>query len=136
MNKKTNNFMQFFNNLLIFIILFLNVSCAQNTRDKYEYWEDLSDVTKSELLQDSSIIPVARQFYLGNRFMAAYTDSTISVLDTITYTPDDKNRCFYLHLLDTITEHTEGIVAEYIGINWVILIKKNRNFSISTGKNN
>jgi len=115
------------NSLIVILLIFKICNLyPQSSISKYKFWEDLTIQEKKTILSNQNLFKEAKNYYESHAKPYDSMDLTFNLLKKISNAPiKEKNDIFYIHLLDTITSSVEGIIAEFIGINWINFIDKN-----------
>ena len=113
--------------LLIFVLSFYN--CNISHADKYQYWDELSDTSKSEIIKSLNIDKNIMMLYLHQITLSDNDMSTV-ILDSLCTPTDDNERMFYFYIMNEVVKCADGAFAEMLGSYCIKFINKNADYAL------
>lgn len=126
--------------LLLVLLVFLFACFKQNKqsnsteKEKYFYWEDMTNSAKDSVLSLISIEDDVLKYYKNN-YQLSDNEEINSLLDNIENW-HNKPKEFYFYIFNTICENSDGTISELLGMHCANILLSNPNFVLNYFKKN
>ena len=114
-------------NRMLFWLVITFYSCNMSFADKYHYWDDLSDKSKSEIVNSLDIDENVMKLYLHSITLSDDSIS-IAVLDTLCMPTEGNKRMLYFHIMNETVKCADGAFAELLGEYCMKYINENTDY--------
>jgi len=112
--------------LLTLVLAFC--SCAVHAGE-YQYWDDLDEKSKSEIIKSIDVDKNIMKLYL-HEMKLSDNDLSAAILDTLCSSTDSNKRMLYFYILNEIANTADGAVAEMLGGYCIKYVNKNTDYAL------
>ena len=115
------------NKMLLTLVLAF-CSCAVHAGE-YQYWDDLDEKSKSEIIKSIDVDKNIMKLYL-HEMKLSDNDLSAAILDTLCSSTDSNKRMLYFYILNEIANTADGAVAEMLGGYCIKYVNKNTDYAL------
>lgn len=112
--------------LLTLVLAFC--SCAVHAGE-YQYWDDLDEKSKSEIIKSIDVDKNIMNLYL-HEMKLSDNDLSAAILDTLCSSTDSNKRMLYFYVLNEIVSTADGAVAEMLGGYCIKYVNENTDYAL------
>lgn len=113
--------------LLLGLVLVFCSSIAN--AGEYQYWDDLDENSKSEIIKSIDVDKNIMKLYL-HEMKLSDNDLSAAILDTLCSSTDSNKRMLYFYILNEIANTADGAVAEMLGGYCIKYVNKNTDYAL------
>ena len=113
--------------LLLGLVLVFCSSIAN--AGEYQYWDDLDEKSKSEIIKSIDVDKNIMKLYL-HEMKLSDNDLSAAILDTLCSSTDSNKRMLYFYILNGIANTADGAVAEMLGGYCIKYVNKNTDYAL------
>ena len=113
--------------LLLGLVLVFCSSIAN--AGEYQYWDDLDEKSKSEIIKSIDVDKNIMKLYL-HEMKLSDNDLSAAILDTLCSSTDSNKRMLYFYILNEIANTADGAVAEMLGGYCIKYVNKNTDYAL------
>jgi hypothetical protein len=113
--------------LLLGLVLVFCSSIAN--AGEYQYWDDLDEKSKSEIIKSIDVDKNIMKLYL-HEMKLSDNDLPAAILDTLCSSTDSNKRMLYFYILNEIANTADGAVAEMLGGYCIKYVNKNTDYAL------
>ena len=113
--------------LLLGLVLVFCSSIAN--AGEYQYWDDLDEKSKSEIIKSINVDKNIMKLYL-HEMKLSDNDLSAAILDTLCSSTDSNKRMLYFYILNEIANTADGAVAEMLGGYCIKYVNKNTDYAL------
>lgn len=113
--------------LLLGLVLVFCSSIAN--AGEYQYWDDLDEKSKSEIIKSIDVDKNIMKLYL-HEMKISDNDLSAAILDTLCSSTDSNKRMLYFYILNEIANIADGAVAEMLGGYCIKYVNKNTDYAL------
>ena len=114
------------NNKMLFGIL-LAFCCCISHAEENQYWDDLDENSKSEIIKSVDVDKNIMKLYL-HEIKLSDNDISTTIMDTLCSSVDGNKRMFYFYVLNENVNTADGAVAEMLGRYCVKYVNENTDY--------
>lgn len=114
------------NRFLLWFVITL-YSCDMSFADKYQYWEDLSEKSKSEIILSLDVDENVMKLYM-HQIKLSDDAISIAILDTLCMPSEGDKRMLNFYIMNETVKCADGALAELICEYCVEYIYKNADY--------
>lgn len=96
---------------------------------EYQYWDDLDEKSKSEIIKSIDVDKNIMKLYL-HEMKLSDNDLSAAILDTLCSSTDSNKRMLYFYILNEIANTADGAVAEMLGGYCVKYVNENTDYAL------
>lgn len=96
---------------------------------EYQYWDDLDENSKSEIIKSIDVDKNIMKIYL-HEMKLSDNDLSATILDTLCSSTDSNKRMLYFYILNEIANTADGAVAEMLGGYCIKYVNKNTDYAL------
>jgi len=96
---------------------------------EYQYWDDLDENSKSEIIKSIDVDKNIMKLYL-HEMKLSDNDLSAAILDTLCSSTDSNKRMLYFYILNEIANTADGAVAEMLGGYCIKYVNKNTDYAL------
>lgn len=96
---------------------------------EYQYWDDLDENSKSEIIKSIDVDKNIMKLYL-HEMKLSDNDLSAAILDTLCSSTDSNKRMLYFYILNEIANTADGVVAEMLGGYCIKYVNKNTDYAL------
>ena len=96
---------------------------------EYQYWDDLDEKSKSEIIKSIDVDKNIMKLYL-HEMKLSDNDLSAAILDTLCSSTDSNKRMLYFYILNEIANTADGAVAEMLGGYCIKYVNKNTDYAL------
>ena len=113
--------------LLLGLVLVFCSSIAN--AGEYQYWDDLDENSKSEIIKSIDVDKNIMKLYL-HEMKLSDNDLSAAILDTLCSSTDSNKRMLYFYILNEIANTADGTVAEMLGGYCIKYVNENTDYAL------
>ena len=113
--------------LLLGLVLVFCSSIAN--AGEYQYWDDLDENSKSEIIKSIDVDKNIMKLYL-HEMKLSDNDLSAAILDTLCSSTDSNKRMLYFYILNEIANTADGAVAEMLGGYCIKYVNENTDYAL------
>ena len=113
--------------LLLGLVLVFCSSIAN--AGEYQYWDDLDENSKSEIIKSIDVDKNIMKLYL-HEMKLSDNDLSAAILDTLCSSTDSNKRMLYFYILNEIANTADGAVAEMLGGYCIKYVNGNTDYAL------
>ena len=113
--------------LLLGLVLVFCSSIAN--AGEYQYWDDLDENSRSEIIKSIDVDKNIMKLYL-HEMKLSDNDLSAAILDTLCSSTDSNKRMLYFYILNEIANTADGAVAEMLGGYCIKYVNKNTDYAL------
>lgn len=113
--------------LLLGLVLVFCSSIAN--AGEYQYWDDLDEKSKSEIIKSIDVDKNIMKLYL-HEMKLSDNDLSAAILDTLCSSTDSNKRMLYFYILNEIANTADGAVAEMLGGYCIKYVNENTDYAL------
>ena len=113
-------------NKIILGLVLAFCSCIAHA-DEYQYWDDLDENSKSEIIKSVDVDKNIIKLYLHEMELSD-NDMSTAIMDTICSSTDGNKRMLYFYVLNENVKKADGAVSEMLGGYCVKYINENTDY--------
>ena len=113
--------------LLLGLVLVFCSSIAN--AGEYQYWDDLDEKSKSEIIKSIDVDKNIMKLYL-HEMKISDNDLSAAILDTLCSSTDSNKRMLYFYILNEIANIADGAVAEMLGGYCIKYVNENTDYAL------
>lgn len=95
----------------------------------YQYWDDLDENSKTEIIKSIDVDKNIMKLYL-HEMKLSDNDLSAAILDTLCSSTDSNKRMLYFYILNEIANTADGAVAEMLGGYCIKYVNKNTDYAL------
>lgn len=96
---------------------------------EYQYWDDLDENSRSEIIKSIDVDKNIMKLYL-HEMKLSDNDLSAAILDTLCSSTDSNKRMLYFYILNEIANTADGAVAEMLGGYCIKYVNKNTDYAL------
>lgn len=96
---------------------------------EYQYWDDLDEKSKSEIIKSIDVDKNIMKLYL-HEMKLSDNDLSAAILDTLCSSTDSNKRMLYFYILNEIANTADGAVAEMLGGYCIKYVNENTDYAL------
>ena len=96
---------------------------------EYQYWDDLDEKSKSEIIKSIDVDKNIMKLYL-HEMKLSDNDLSAAILDTLCSSTDSNKRMLYFYILNEIANTADGAVAEMLGGYCIKYVDENTDYAL------
>ena len=96
---------------------------------EYQYWDDLDENSKSEIIKSIDVDQNIMKLYL-HEMKLSDNDLSAAILDTLCSSTDSNKRMLYFYILNKIANTADGAIAEMLGGYCIKYVNKNTDYAL------
>lgn len=96
---------------------------------EYQYWDDLDENSRSEIIKSIDVDKNIMKLYL-HEMKLSDNDLSAAILDTLCSSTDSNKRMLYFYILNEIANTADGAVAEMLGGCCIKYVNKNTDYAL------
>ena len=96
---------------------------------EYQYWDDLDENSKSEIIKSIDVDKNIMKLYL-HEMKLSDNDLSAAILDTLCSSTDSNKRMLYFYILNEIANTADGAVAEMLGGYCIKYVNENTDYAL------
>ena len=97
--------------------------------DEYQYWDDLDEGSKSEIIKSIHVDKNIMKLYF-HEIKLSDNDISIAILDTLCSSTDGNKRMLYFYLLSENIKNADGAVSEMLGRYSLKYVNENTDYAL------
>ena len=109
--------------------LVLTFCCCISHADEYQYWDDLDENSKSEIIQSIDVDKSILKLYL-HEITLSDNDLSTAILDTLCTTTNGYKKMLYFFILNEIVKNADGAFAEILGEYCVKYVNNSSDYAL------
>jgi hypothetical protein len=109
--------------------LVLTFYCCISHADEYQYWDDLDENSKSEIIQSVDVDKSILKLYL-HEISLSDNDQSTAILDTLCTTTNGYKKMLYFFILNEIVKNADGAFAEILGEYCVKYVNNSSDYAL------
>ena len=113
--------------LLLGLVLVFCSSIAN--AGEYQYWDDLDENSKSEIIKSIDVDKNIMKLYL-HEMKLSDNDLSAAILDTLCSSTDSNKRMLYFYILNEIANTADEVVAEILGEYCIKYVNENTDYAL------
>lgn len=113
--------------LLLGLVLVFCSSIAN--AGEYQYWDDLDENSRSEIIKSIDVDKNIMKLYL-HEMKLSDNDLSAAILDTLCSSTDSNKRMLYFYILNEIANTADGAVAEMLGGYCIKYVNENTDYAL------
>ena len=113
--------------LLLGLVLVFCSSIAN--AGEYQYWDDLDEKSKSEIIKSIDVDKNIMKLYL-HEMKLSDNDLSAAILATLCSSTDSNKRMLYFYILNEIANTADGAVAEMLGGYCIKYVNENTDYAL------
>ncbi|MBP5713867.1 MAG: hypothetical protein J6X07_04110 [Prevotella sp.] len=114
-------------NKIILGIILTFYSCNISHADKYQYWDEISDNSKFEIIKSLNVEKSVLMLY-SHQITLSDNDTTANILDTLCTPTEGNKRMLYFHIMNEIVKCADGAFAELLSEYCIKYINENADY--------
>lgn len=107
----------------------LTFSCCISHADECQYWDDLDENSKSEIIKSINVDKNIMKLYLHEMELSD-NDISTAIMDTLCSSTDNNKRMLYFYVLNEIVNIADGAVAEMLGGYCIKYVNENTDYAL------
>ena len=115
------------NKILLGLVLAF-CSCIAHA-EEYQYWDDLDEKSKSEIIKSIDVDKNIIKLYLHEMELSD-NDMSTAIMDTICSSTDGNKRMLYFYVLNENVKKADGAVSEMLGGYCVKYVNENTDYAL------
>lgn len=96
---------------------------------EYQYWDDLDENSRSEIIKSIDVDKNIMKLYL-HEMKLSDNDLSAAILDTLCSSTDSNKRMLYFYILNEIANTADGAVAEILGEYCIKYVNENTDYAL------
>ena len=113
--------------LLLGLVLVFCSSIAN--AGEYQYWDDLDEKSKSEIIKSIDVDKNIMKLYL-HEMKLSDNDLSAAILDTLCSSTDSNKRMLYFYILNEIANTADEVVAYILGEYCIKYVNENTDYAL------
>ena len=117
------------NRLLLCLVITFYI-CNISYAEKFQYWDELSDNSKSEIIKYLNVDENVMMLYL-HKITLSDDNVSVAILDTLCTQTEGEKRMLYFYIMNEIVKCADGALAELLCDYCIKYINENTDYALT-----